>query len=54
MTKGTKVKVLTSEAFPDLVGIIKEITNQGRITIDFGVGVGVYTLEKNTFQIMPT
>lgn len=47
------VKVLTSLAFPGETGIVREVTNQGRVVVDFsGDRVGTYTLGKDVFEIV--
>jgi hypothetical protein len=47
------VKVLTSIAMPDTVGVVREITNQGRVVVEFSNNrVGFYTLGSDEFEIV--
>jgi hypothetical protein len=52
MKIGDQVLVKTSQAFPDEVGKVKEITNQGRVMVQFGAHVGFYTIGKDVFEIL--
>lgn len=53
MKIGDKVKVLTSIAMPDEIGVVEEKTNQNRVVIRFsGDRVGFYTYGKDEFEII--
>ncbi len=53
MKNGDKVIVKTSQAFPGEVGVVTEITNQGRVVVTYGyLMVGFYTLGKDVFEIV--
>ncbi len=52
MKKGDHVMVLTSSMYADKVGVVKEITNMGRVTIQFGPYTGFYTIGRDTFKII--
>jgi hypothetical protein len=53
MKTGDTVKVLTSLTMPDEKGRVREITNQGRVVVEFsGSRVGFYTLGQDEFEII--
>ena len=53
MKPGDTVKVLTSTAFPGEDGVVREMTNQGRVVVVFsGNRVGTYTLGSDEFEVV--
>jgi hypothetical protein len=53
MKVGDQVIVKTSQAFIGKVGVVSEITNQGRVVVRYGEHVGFYTIGKDEFEVVP-
>lgn len=48
---GQKVKVLTTEHFRDQIGTITTRSRE-TVTVKFGDSIGIYTIEKNEFEVI--